>query len=439
MKKIIILLITLSIVFATDLQDINPSPYFTSMAGAGTAIESTAYAPFMNPAGIGKSINISVSTFKILGQIDYTYIGFCTPFYVGNIAFGYSRTSDGGYKKTSYVEGQPAITGLDFSYNTHIYGFAWSYELENFFTKDASFKIGIAGKRLEEYLDTGYGAATIVDFGVQYSPNSFLTVAYTLYNANSPQINWNQDIRSETISNKSIYGIAYSPFANIKIIADYKNDGYRKPGLAMGGEYRLLNTLALRCGYTEGSFYTGLGVSFNELRIDMSYAMANYEYQSESYKLSLAYDFSWNNNAIENNKLMPTVNNEEISSPEPSIMNNLIEMELLVKPNGVIVSGRTTLANAVYLNNDKILFDDKTIFFGKKGVKEVNIKFDTNNGPINYSIHLNKDKNFELISDIDVHKYNVIINNQIQTETISSKYIINQGYYSLKIIVYSRQ
>ena len=272
---------------AGDWLEIIPDARSFGLGGAQIASNSGAYAPFWNPAAIGKNEELVSSLATLPGDVCFQYFGYAGDFSFGQLGIAYINSHVDGFQTTSYVNatdvahGYGQVTGKGFVFsNTAI-----CLSIAN---KFANFRYGIGFKFLSQSLSNHQASGLAVDLGLSYFCNNKLQISAAFYNVILSSIEWDSG-ENYSLPLKGKLGLNYILKDNLTILFDIDLLGYQENDLYIGVEYLFAKLFSIRMGYNKNSFTIGAGVNFQKITFDFAYKQASTEYLDSSTRLSMKY------------------------------------------------------------------------------------------------------------------------------------------------------
>jgi len=210
-----------------------------AMGAAYTALARNAYAPVWNPGGLGflNSTQISGQHLDYLDTEHYEFLSAVHPFNGGRaIGASVQYLGSGDIPR---ADGSGTPTGTFSSY------FA-SYNLAYGQAVTDKLSVGVTGKMIHAHIDDVSASAYAADVGSLYQALPNCTLAATVTNIGSPLTLLNE---ANTLPLAFHLGGAYRISSQWLLSTE---GVYPKTGLAafhVGGEWRPIDTVALRAGY----------------------------------------------------------------------------------------------------------------------------------------------------------------------------------------------
>ncbi|MDD5455786.1 MAG: hypothetical protein PHV30_02000 [Candidatus Margulisbacteria bacterium] len=300
MKKSILIIFLLSLLFAGDWLDVQPDARSQSLGGADISTLGNAWAALSNPACLTGNSQLSFASFKQIEDVQFSYAGFQMVLFNGYIGAVYIDNGDFGFKNTSYTGGQPVISGADFGFNNRAFFLSWAAPL--FSNKNYNIQVNwgvtykVINQRIADYSAWGQGA----DLALAGSIGNALKIGLVQYNAISPSFLWNSSGQAESMTKRTKIGMGYFINNSLLIVSAYELDGYRYNKLSIGIEYSIVNTLFLRLGgyhnsisndgvNNQNNITVGVGIKIYGLELDCAYEPANIESLGDTFKFSIDY------------------------------------------------------------------------------------------------------------------------------------------------------
>lgn len=227
-----------------------------------------------NPAGLSFLIQPEFSTMYLKGLTDsyYGFVGVVYPFKKSTVGLSMT-TFDGGkmdvnllntddsFKKSKTLSAQKDSIAM----------FSYSLAAETVLSLGCNLKM-ISSTLAEDYNATAYA----VDMGMLIRPvDDRLCFGVVAKNVVGSPIKYKKIEHPLPVTVK--VGCALRQSDRLTICADYeKPDKGLKSGIRLGGEFLIMNLLALRAGYKIGydqsAFNLGLGLNTNRFLVDYSFA-----------------------------------------------------------------------------------------------------------------------------------------------------------------------
>ena len=240
-----------------------------ALGGAYSALATDAYAPALNPGGLGRvdGFQLAAQHLAYLQSINYEYASFVCPFQ-GKRAFGASVQ----YLGTGDLQATDNFGNTDGSFTSRYGAYAFSYGQ----TVTSKLSLGVTGKIVEAKIDNVSAHALAADIGSHYQATDKLTLAGVLTNAGGKMKFIEQ---ADPLPLAFHAGGAYraSPVLTFSIEGVYRQNGLAS--LQAGIEWRPVSQFAFRAGYRtdtikDNSSLAGisLGAGFNIFGQTLSYA-----------------------------------------------------------------------------------------------------------------------------------------------------------------------
>jgi hypothetical protein len=268
-----------------------------AMGDAYTALANDAYAPTINPSGLGflESTQFSAQHISYLESMHYEYLSFGMPLPRG--ANCGEECKGSGLGGSIQYFGSGDITGRDdlgnptgdFSSYYASYNLAYGRALSD------KLSLGLTTKMISAKLDDVSANAFAMDFGSMYKMRGDLMLAAGLRNVGS-KLKFLSE--GDSLPLAFHLGGAYRPGSKWLITSEFV---YPKTGLAsfhLGGEWRPLEMLSLRSGFRtdtlkELSMLAGysLGMGLHMWGQELSYAWLPYGELGNTHYISLLMKF----------------------------------------------------------------------------------------------------------------------------------------------------
>ena len=270
-----------------------------AMGAAYTALSNDAYAPTLNPGGLGflESTQFSGQHIAYLESMNYEYLSFALP--LPRSASCASPVDCPGSALGGSVQylGSGDITGRDASGNPtgDFSSYYASYNLAFGKSFNEKLSLGLTGKMISAKLDDVSASAYAADLGTMYKLRGNLMLAAKVTNVGS-KLKFLSE--GDSLPMAFHVGAAYRPGSRWLITSE---GVYPKTGLAsfhLGGEWRPLEMLALRMGYRTDTLkglsmlagYT-LGMGVNVWGQELAYAWLPYGDLGNTHYISLLMKF----------------------------------------------------------------------------------------------------------------------------------------------------
>jgi len=250
------------------------------MGGAYSALANDAYAPTLNPAGLGflNSTQFAGQHLDYLQSIHYEYLSFGVPLPRSGSCTDSATCPGSGVGGSIQYLGSGDITGTDGNGNStgDFSSYYAAYNLSYGRALSDQLSLGITGKWINAKIADVSANAFAADLGSMYRVSSKFTLAGVLTNVGSKLTFLNQ---SDSLPLAFHIGGVYEPTSQWKMSAE---GIYPQTGLAsarFGLEWHPVEMIALRTGYRTDTvkelgalagFTTGLGLQYHGL--EFSYA-----------------------------------------------------------------------------------------------------------------------------------------------------------------------
>lgn len=185
---------------------------------------------------------------------------------------------------------KPGTFGLDVShfgfsdFNTSRVGLGYGMYLGKRFTAG----IGLAYALMQLPADYRNANAFTVEGGIHYMPTSKLTFGFYVFNPTGSTFNDIGDL--PTLMGM---GVTYHPSDKVMLVIQVDDNTRRSPAVRCGLEYRVMERMALRLGYSAANpegITAGIGFPIQYFDIDMS--LTHHQVLGFTPSLSVAYLFS---------------------------------------------------------------------------------------------------------------------------------------------------
>jgi hypothetical protein len=255
------------------------------MGGAYCGLVDDVDSIYWNPAGLGriKKREVAFTHNEWLSETNYEYLAGVLPFDNQGIGASLSLVDNGKIKRTTISH--PTGDGSEFDNSNCALTLSYGRMVNEGLSCGLNLKY--ISSKIDKFSATGFG----VDVGGLYkTPIENLFIGAVLQNIGT---------KMKFVKEKDDL-----PF-NIKLGAGYRIDklnlamDINKPkdndlNINLGGEYWIMENMAVRLGYTSGideglGITGGLGVGFRSLRVD--YAYTPYNDLGDIHRISLAIGF----------------------------------------------------------------------------------------------------------------------------------------------------
>lgn len=276
--------------YAAEFLTVGVGARALAMGGAFVAISDDASATYWNPAGLVQLRQREVhfmhaSRFSDMVQTDV--LNFVYPGSNFAVGLNYLRMGidDIPYTQKLDVNGRPLVD--KYISDTEEAAFlSFSAQVKKRLSLGGNLKT--VRQKVGEHSSLGFG----FDLGVVYHMNSNLTFGAIIQDISGTHVYWDNGHR-DTKNPDLKYGFAYKKsflflrsqllfsvqesvrfegksYSSQIQLGDFANSDFQ-----LGGEYQMMNILAIRLGSNGGDLTAGAGVGFKMLRID--YAFMSYE------------------------------------------------------------------------------------------------------------------------------------------------------------------
>lgn len=267
---------------AAQVFEIEPSARAAGMGGAFTAVADDAFSMFYNPAGLAlvRGCEIPFASNQRLGGVNQGFGGVAYNMRdirtsnideLGTVAFSYTNFDSG------HIDGRDALGQPSGSFSVTDGVMAFAYGRSLFDNADAGrFSLGLNGKFLEEKIAGSKFSGQAFDAGGLWE-NAARTFSFgaSVMNMGQP-MDFDREEFSLPLTVK--VGVAFRmPDENALVAFDYNDPTEGEAGFALGGEYWLKRTVALRIGYDGRSdiaagLTAGFGFSMKDVNAYFMYA-----------------------------------------------------------------------------------------------------------------------------------------------------------------------
>ncbi|MBT5855325.1 hypothetical protein HOH87_01660 [bacterium] len=269
-------------------------PRPTSMGNAYRALSDDTYGIYLNPAGLAQ---VKDTQFKFMSydtfETSYHSMEFVLGLGFQTWGFGIIGATVPEIPHTTFDTGTGRVvdTGDTSSYEAN------AVYLSNGFYFLPDLRLGFALKFINLTLFDKTGGGFGMDMGLQYDPFDFLTLGFTVENMVQPTIRWNTASSAEDVLPKIYtFGQALKLLDKRLIISTdirYEDNNISSQSLdtitdsegieslvdsdvlvvGAGIEYRLIDSLALRAGISNGDLSYGAGLTLDALQFDFAYTL----------------------------------------------------------------------------------------------------------------------------------------------------------------------
>jgi hypothetical protein len=254
----------------------------SGMGLAQVAASEGISSVYWNPAGLAEAENLLISSSGagIYGT-DYKTLGMVLPVFGGGLGILVLNATYGDILETNLdVSGRPVATGSTFGYDAKAFYLSYARSF-------GGIMLGTSLKYLTQDL-AGKGASGVGgDIGLLVKPSDIFSIGAKIENIISPQMKW--DTSTDQLKTNYRIGASLRPrkgklllSGDVNFSADGKSDFY------VGGEYRIIEILALRGGFFDGRPSFGVGFDYRSFGIDYSYSKGN-DYLEDTHRVSLSY------------------------------------------------------------------------------------------------------------------------------------------------------
>jgi hypothetical protein len=270
-----------------------------ALGAAYTALAQDAYAPTINPGGLGflDSTQISGQHLSYLESLHYEYLSVAVPLPRSANCSSVNDCPGSAFGASIQYLGSGSFTGRD-QYGTPTGDFSSYYAAYNLsygrsFTENWS--LGLTGKVIQSKLDDVSGSAYAADLGTLFRPRGNLALAATLMNVGS-RLKYLSE--SDALPMAVRFGAAYRPTSNWLVTSDVDAPFKSPASFHVGGEWRPIEMVSLRTGFRTDtlkglSLLAGysIGVGLNFWGQEFSYAWLPYGDLGNTHYLSLLLKF----------------------------------------------------------------------------------------------------------------------------------------------------
>jgi|GEM_PF-3440686 len=354
MKKVIALFILALLIASPVASDIEAvlnngvGARAISMGKAQVANPKGTDGIYWNPAGLAKENEVKISTgaAEILGT-NYQALAVIAPAVGGQLGLMVLNASQGNIPEATLdvVNKRPVATGSIFAYNANAWFLSYAFQV-------GKILAGVTGKYLKESLFDRGSSGVGMDLGLMAHPSENLALGVKLENVIKPQMKW--DTTSGSVDRSSFgvrVGASLNPKrSNLCFNGDLNIKEDRSLDFFFGGEYRLVEALALRGGIFNGFPTLGLGLDYRGVSVDYSYTKGN-EYLEDSHRVNLS--FALGQPSLFSAKVKPQEVSREVLAKEEEKLpipvtllpveskSNPLEKKILFSAFGSALPGRT--------------------------------------------------------------------------------------------------
>ena len=255
-----------------------------ALGGAFSAIADDPSAGYWNPAGLSQLNRIHFSATHYKMSLDRTH-----NFIAGALPLGYSSTIGlswiglgvNGIEARSGNTAQPDFIFSN-SYNALLLSFAQKI--------NPYLSLGLNVKGLYQKLYNVDASGFGFDASFLVRPTDNIRFGISVQDISS-SVKWSTG-RKETLPLTYRGGVALNVTDNLVLAVDAYKIGQDSPGLAWGVEYRALNLMPIRLGYSDQGVAAGAGVAVPLQSMDLSidYAFGKDQIDGgETHKLSIGF------------------------------------------------------------------------------------------------------------------------------------------------------
>jgi len=259
------------------------------MGGAFTAIANDVTAVYWNPAGIATQDPFQISFMHAMlfldTSLDFLVASAPTERY-GSFGVGILALTSGGFEQRS------ALNEVIGNFDTRDLAFIVSWSKEVF--QDISFGLNykFVNQKILSYTGNGHG----IDFGVKARLFDRLDGGLVLANILSPKVKLAQEAETYPLQIRAGLSSAFLDKKLVLSIEMTKISGWGKSQMHFGGEYKVMNQLAIRLGLNDKNLTFGAGFSFDRPgfsfdRLGIGYSNAATSELGSSHRFSLNYAF----------------------------------------------------------------------------------------------------------------------------------------------------
>jgi hypothetical protein len=273
---------------------IDPSARAAAMGGAFAGFADDVFSLYSNPAGLARLEKAELATtfLRYFADINYGFVGYASQVRdVGVLGFGYTYLLVDGIEKRDVNE-----TRLG-TFNAKDTGITVAYARQDAFPSlIEDLAVGGSVKVVSAEIDQTIAYTGALDLAAQYRPFEGLTTSLGVHNI-SPGIRF-KDVTDPLPLNLR-FGLGYQGIKDVALgfeIDEYLVDN--KFYAAIGGEYWLVEQLALRGGYRFGydaSLGSNVGLSaglgFRIWSVGLDYAFVPFGELGDTHRITFMAKF----------------------------------------------------------------------------------------------------------------------------------------------------
>lgn len=258
-----------------------------SLGGAFTALADDPSAGFWNAAGLSQidQLQFSAAYSDLALGRTYNYAGAAVPF---------GRSSSLGLSwinlSVSGIEGRSGNSETpDFLFGTSEHALLLTYARR----VNSMFSLGTSVKMIYQQLYESDAMGVGFDFSMLLRPTNNLQLGLSIQDIGTTT-RWNSGL-TERFPLTYRAGLAIFPTPQLALAVDAYQTRGGQAGFAVGAEYRTLNILPVRIGYTEQGIVGGAGliVPLQAIDLHLDYAYGRDQIiGDESHKFSLGVSFT---------------------------------------------------------------------------------------------------------------------------------------------------
>lgn len=252
------------------------------MGRAYTAVANDVTAIYWNPAGLAGQdpyqLYFMHSILYLDTSMDFLAASAPTKSF-GSFGLALLALSSGEFEQRTALN---EVVG-NFSTRDLAFLLSWSKQISGNFSVGLNYKL--VNQKILDFSGSGHG----FDLGVKYRFFERLDAGVTIANLLKPKVQIAE--RSDSYPTQFRAGLA-TTFLEDKLIVSVemsKISGWGKTEMHFGGEYTLMNNVALRLGVDDESLTFGAGFSFD--RFDVGYSNASKSDLGTSHRFALHYAF----------------------------------------------------------------------------------------------------------------------------------------------------
>ena len=300
--KLITIILTITIVsaitqateYAGAYQELGAGAKATGTGLAQVANANDAYATYWNPAGLTNisKMDLNASFTSYYGIVNHKVFNYAHVYEKGVLAFGYLSTWVDGILSTEYTNGRQVDLESNYSYSAATIYLSKADDLSTILAiPQDKAAYGLSIKFMGEGFSERPGASAIgLDFGLQYKESDELTVGLNLQNIVKTPLEWDSPSKSvELIPTIIKIGAAYQFTPKLSGLLDFDLKDSRAYTYHAGLEYNVNDSYTLRAGLNNGQATLGLGLYYNQYKLDYAYQASPYNYIDSTHLISIGF------------------------------------------------------------------------------------------------------------------------------------------------------